>query len=101
MHRTGTAFVWLLTLFVLTGVFAGWMGWLDATHALDLGMGAVALVALWAVVWLPWDLYFSARELAYEQKESEARGVEVTPGDREQTRSRSACTSSARAPSRG
>lgn len=82
-HVTG---MWLLTIGVGAALFSGWMGWLDGTEALDLGMGAVSLLGLFFTLWLPWDLYFAARRLRIDQEESRARDIEVLPADIEAAR---------------
>lgn len=74
--------MWLITLTAIVALFSGWMGWIDGTHALDILMATLALIGLWVVLWLPWDLYFAARELAIDQNESASRGIEIPEGDR-------------------
>ncbi|UJR78505.1 hypothetical protein [Sandaracinus amylolyticus] len=74
---------WTFVLVILGGIaLAAALGWIPAALALDAAMGAVALVGLFALVRLPWDLYFQARALVVEQRESVARGIAVSDADR-------------------
>ncbi|AKF09008.1 hypothetical protein DB32_006157 [Sandaracinus amylolyticus] len=74
---------WAFVLVILGGIgLAAALGWIPPAVALDAGMGAVALVGLFALVRLPWDLYFQARALVVEQAESVARGIAVSDADR-------------------
>ncbi|MGE0784238.1 MAG: hypothetical protein AB7S26_01020 [Sandaracinaceae bacterium] len=86
MRRIGFGAAWLVTLGVAAAVFAGVMGWLTMPQALDFAMGAVALVGLWLVVWLPWDLYFAARGVALDHDDSAERGIDVSERDRASAR---------------
>lgn len=81
MRRIGFGAAWLLTLLTAGLTLATFLGWLEVSAALDLGMGAAALGGLWLIVWLPWDLYFAARALIEEQKDSLARGIDVSERD--------------------
>lgn len=74
--------MWLISLTAVVAIFSGWMGWIDGSGALDILMATLALIGLWVTLWLPWDLYFAARELAIDQRESEARGIKIDEGDR-------------------
>ncbi|MBX3269897.1 MAG: hypothetical protein KF729_06530 [Sandaracinaceae bacterium] len=82
MARHALSVAWIVTLAVVGAFVARWLGWLDGPGLLDLGMGAAALVGLLAVLWVPWDLYYAARRLCVDQRESVARGVEVPAEDR-------------------
>jgi hypothetical protein len=82
MRKVGFAGAWLLTLLGVAVGLSSWLGWIELGAAISLGMGAVALVGLWLVVWLPWDLYFAARQLIEEQRDSLARNIEVMERDR-------------------
>jgi len=58
-----------------------WTGALTTTGAADIGMAAFALFGLWLLVKLPWDLYFSARDVVIAQDESARRGLFVEDDD--------------------
>jgi hypothetical protein len=47
---------------------------------LDWGMGALCLVWLLVLLKAPWDLYFQAQAVAFEQERSRERGVALAPG---------------------
>lgn len=81
MRRLGFATAWLTTLLGVGLAVAAFLGWITPAVALDLGMSALALLGLWLVIWLPWDLYFAARELIESQRDSVDRGIEVSARD--------------------
>jgi hypothetical protein len=56
-------------------------GWVTGPTLLNVGMGAVGLIGLLLIVKLPWDLYFDARNLVREQRESLARQIPVSDDD--------------------
>jgi hypothetical protein len=68
------AAAWLLGLgeVARTSVAAG--------HLLDWVMGALCLVWLIVILKAPWDLYFQAHAVAFEQQRSRERGVPITAG---------------------
>lgn len=69
-----SAAAWLLGLgdVVRASVAAG--------HLLDWVMGALCLVWLIVILKAPWDLYFQAHAVAFEQERSRERGVPLAAG---------------------
>nr|CAA9235119.1 hypothetical protein AVDCRST_MAG63-1150 [uncultured Armatimonadetes bacterium] len=53
---------------------------LAAGHLLDWVMGGLCLVWLLVILKAPWDLYFQAQAVAFEQERSRERNVALTPG---------------------
>lgn len=51
-----------------------------AGHLLDWVMGGLCLVWLIVILKAPWDLYFQAHAVAFEQQRSRERGVPITAG---------------------
>lgn len=75
--------VWgLLGTVALVVAFGG--GGLSTTEVVDGVAAAVAAVALFAVVKIPWDLYFGARHVQLGQQDSRRRGIQLQPGEEEE-----------------
>ncbi len=85
-----------LTAFVLgvLGVLLGLFLWVSLTghalpphfledHFLELVTGVCCLLWLLILLKAPWDLYFKAREVAFEQSRAEERGLPLEAGRRE------------------
>jgi hypothetical protein len=53
---------------------------IEAGHLLDWVMGSLSLVWLLVILKAPWDLYFQAQAVAFEQQRSRERGIELTAG---------------------
>ena len=51
-----------------------------AGHLLDWVMGSLCFVWLLVILKAPWDLYFAAHHVAWEQERSRERQVPLTPG---------------------
>jgi len=80
--------VLLGTWAVLATAGAVWLatgGQLSGALLVDALAAVAALVALWGVVKLPWDLYFRARYVQRSQSDSVARRVAVRPDERAET----------------
>lgn len=61
-------------------------GTFSSTEVIDGVVGLGALLALLAVVKLPWDLYFQARNVQRSQADSLRRSIEVSEEERGETR---------------
>jgi hypothetical protein len=80
--------LWVLFILALVGLVL-WLLGLDAAarealqsgRALDWILGALCLVWLVVILKAPWDLYFQASEVVFEQSRSRERGI-VVPEDR-------------------
>jgi len=73
---------WIIALLVVAAcLLLGRLGWVEVSVLFDLGMTMIALAGLVSIVKLPWDLYFDARALVIEQKESKAAGLTVADDD--------------------
>jgi len=82
--------VFALALVALLAHFAG-LGEvlrdiLRAGRLLDWSMGALCLIWLLVLLKAPWDLYFQAQAVAFEQQRSRERGVALVPGREEYVR---------------
>ena len=51
-----------------------------ATHLLDAVMGFLSLLWLLVVLKVPWDLYFQAQSVAFEQQRARERQIALAPG---------------------
>jgi len=60
-------------------------GELSVAQVVDGLAGLAALVALWGVVRIPWDLYFAARNVQRSQADGVAREVDVPRDERAET----------------
>lgn len=73
-----------LAIIVLAARFLGLEDFIrrsiEAGHLLDWVMGALSLVWLLVILKAPWDLFFQAQSVAFEQQRSRERGVSLTPG---------------------
>ncbi|MEZ4321701.1 MAG: hypothetical protein R3F61_29775 [Myxococcota bacterium] len=78
--------VWGLLGTVGLALFA-WGGEVPPGMLVEGVLGLGALVALWLVVKLPWDLYFAARYVQVSQEESVGRALAVPDAEREEARS--------------
>src|SRR5438874_1730029 len=84
-HITSMFSICLLLL--VAGIAAWLLGMGEAlrtgflsTHLLDVVMGFFCLVWLLVVLKVPWDLYFQAHEVAFEQQRARERNVAITAG---------------------
>lgn len=66
-------------------VTLGTGGSLSTGQIVDGIAGLAALLALWGVVKLPWDLYFQARGVQQQQADSRARRIEVSEAEQQET----------------
>ena len=84
--RTRTTVWWALFWAAALALLAGPLGLAAALresllrHGLDWLMGALCLVWLLVLLKAPWDLYFQAREVAFEQERALERNIAVAPG---------------------
>lgn len=82
-----SSFVGILTGIVVIAVAARFLGLEDfirrsveAGHLLDWVMGGLSLVWLLVILKAPWDLFFQANAVAFEQQRSRERGIALTSG---------------------
>jgi hypothetical protein len=85
MFRTNFSSVILTIFLILAGMVAYYLNWIDATNLLSVSMSVIALVGLLIILKLPWDLYFEARDILAEQRESLRRGIEIPQEDQTYT----------------
>ncbi|MDM8546911.1 hypothetical protein QUF61_10490 [Candidatus Venteria ishoeyi] len=83
--RSHVASVFLLIFLIAMLMFSLYLDWFSGSQLLTVGMAFIGLVGLVTVLKLPWDLYFEARNLLAEQKESLRRGIEVPAADHQYT----------------
>ena len=57
------------------------MGWFEGLHVINLLMGLVGLGGLLIILKWPWDLYFEAKNIAYNQTESQQKNIKIQPQD--------------------
>jgi hypothetical protein len=78
---------WTLFWLAVAGAVAWLLGLDDMVRAslsagrlLDWVMGVLCLLWLLAILKWPWDLYFQAQAVAFEQQRSRERGIAIVPG---------------------
>ena len=88
--KGSSAFWWTALTLLLVGLIAWLLGLGDMMHAsvtsghlLDWIMGAFCLIWLLAILKIPWDLYFQATEVAFEQQRSRERQIALAEGREE------------------
>ncbi|MCK5682519.1 hypothetical protein KAJ27_00295, partial [bacterium] len=67
-------------------IVSAYFGWFTGSELLSLGTGIFALGGLVAVLILPWDLYFEAKNILIDQEESIRKGIELSKEDYEYVR---------------
>lgn len=91
--RSIAAFFWgVIGILVVLGAWVGVTGralspqFLE-THLLDVVMGTFCLLWLMVILKAPWDLYFRAHEVAFEQSCATERKIGLEPGRAEYVKS--------------
>ncbi|MDQ6961860.1 MAG: hypothetical protein Q9M28_04935 [Mariprofundaceae bacterium] len=72
---------------IIVAILIIYLGWIDGQSLLNISMGAIALTGLLLILKLPWDLYFEARNLLAEQRESMRKEITIPDDDLQYTQS--------------
>jgi hypothetical protein len=73
--------LWALSATV-AALYLGLGGTLSLDQAVDAAAALIAAGSLWAVVRIPWDLYFRARHVVATQRDGAARAIDVRAEER-------------------
>ncbi|MCP4697226.1 MAG: hypothetical protein GY862_10295 [Gammaproteobacteria bacterium] len=83
--RLNGGFMFFVAFLILVLMAVLYFGWAGGADLLTFGMGFIGLAGLILILKLPWDLYFEARNLLSEQRESIRKNISFPKEDHQYT----------------